>query len=166
MCKPYCSSIYGSLLIYLPQRQKLLITMIFSYIPSWFAWFVYRCSRSDVFCKKGILRNFGKLTGKHLRQRLFLIKWQVYDPQFIKKETLAQVFSSEFSEISKKTFFHRTPLVAASVISHDQAILTYQPLQNIIFTFYEHDSPTFRRWNCWNQISLMSYRKYFNDKFH
>ena len=103
MCKPHCSSIYGSLLIYLPQRQKLLITMIFSYIPSWFAWFVYRCSRSDVFCKKGILRNFGKLTGKHLRQRLFLIKWQVYDPQFIKKETLAQVFSSEFSEISKNT---------------------------------------------------------------
>ena len=33
---------------------------------------------------------------------------------FIKKETLAQVFSCEFSEISKNTFFHRTPLVAAS----------------------------------------------------
>ena len=34
---------------------------------------------------------------------------------FIKKETLAQVFSSEFSEISKNTFFQRTPPVAASV---------------------------------------------------
>ena len=34
---------------------------------------------------------------------------------FIKKETLAQVFSCEFCEISKKTFFDRTPLVAASV---------------------------------------------------
>ena len=33
---------------------------------------------------------------------------------FIKKETLAQVFSCEFCEISKNTFFHRTPLVAAS----------------------------------------------------
>ena len=32
----------------------------------------------------------------------------------IKKETLAQVFSCEFSEIPKNTFFHRTPLVAAS----------------------------------------------------
>ena len=29
------------------------------------------------------------------------------------KETLAQVFSSEFCEISKNSFFHRTPLVAA-----------------------------------------------------
>ena len=33
---------------------------------------------------------------------------------FIKKETLAQVFSCEFCKISKSTFPHRTPLVAAS----------------------------------------------------
>ena len=32
---------------------------------------------------------------------------------FIKKETLAQGFSSEFCEISKNTFLHRTPLVTA-----------------------------------------------------
>ena len=32
----------------------------------------------------------------------------------IKKETLAQVFSCEFCEISKNTFYYRTPLVAAS----------------------------------------------------
>ena len=33
---------------------------------------------------------------------------------FIKKETLAQVFSCEFSEISENTFSYRTPPVAAS----------------------------------------------------
>ena len=33
---------------------------------------------------------------------------------FIKKETLAQVFSCEFCEISKNTSFYRTTLVAAS----------------------------------------------------
>ena len=33
---------------------------------------------------------------------------------FIKKETLAQVFSCEFCKISKNTFSHRTPPVAAS----------------------------------------------------
>ena len=32
----------------------------------------------------------------------------------LKKQTLAQVFSCEFCEISKNTFFHRTPPVAAS----------------------------------------------------
>ena len=33
---------------------------------------------------------------------------------FFKKETLAKVFSCEFCVISKNTFFHGTPLVAAS----------------------------------------------------
>ena len=71
-------------------------------------------SRSEVFCKKGVLRNFTKFTGKHLCQSLFFNK--VAGPgqacNFIKKETLAQVFSCEFCEISKNTFFYRTPLVA------------------------------------------------------
>ena len=40
-----------------------------------------------------------------------------YACNFIKKETLAQVFSCEFCEISKSTFFDRTPLVAALVES-------------------------------------------------
>ena len=65
-----------------------------------------RSSRPEVFCKKGILRNFTKFTGKHLCQGLFLIKF------FIK--TLAQVFSCEFCEIFKNTIFYRTPLVATS----------------------------------------------------
>ena len=43
-------------------------------------------------------------TGKHLCQRAC---------NFIKKETLAQVFSYEFCDVSKNSFFYRTPLVAA-----------------------------------------------------
>ena len=48
--------------------------------------------------------NFAKFKGEHLCQSLF----------FIKKETLRQVFSFEFGEISENTFFDRTPLVTAS----------------------------------------------------
>ena len=51
--------------------------------------------------KKGVLRNFAKFTGKHLCQSL-------------KKETLAQVFSCEFCEISTTTFSYRTPPVTPS----------------------------------------------------
>ena len=43
----------------------------------------------------------------------FLIKLQA-SGKFVKKDTLAQVFSCEFCEPSKNTFFSRTPLVAAS----------------------------------------------------
>ena len=35
-------------------------------------------------------------------------------PTILLKETLAQVFSCKFCEISKNTFIHRTPLVAGS----------------------------------------------------
>ena len=34
---------------------------------------------------------------------------------YMQNETLVQVFSCEFCEISKNTFLHRTPLVASSV---------------------------------------------------
>ena len=42
----------------------------------------------------------------------FKIKLQASDCNFIKKETRAQVFYREFSEIYKNTFFYETPLVA------------------------------------------------------
>ena len=45
----------------------------------------------DVFYKKGVLRNFAKLTGKHLCQNLFFNKAAGLGPAIIKKETLAQV---------------------------------------------------------------------------
>ena len=41
---------------------------------------------------------------------------------FIKKETLAQVLSCEFCEISKNTFFYRTSPVAASVTYNNTAL--------------------------------------------
>ena len=53
-----------------------------------------RSSRPEVFCKKGVLRNFAKFTGKHKYQSLFFNK---------------------VGEISKSTFFHRTSPVDASV---------------------------------------------------
>ena len=77
----------------------------------------YRSSRREVLCKKGVLRNFTKFTGKHLCQSLFFNKVAGQACNFIKKETLAQVFSCEFCGISKNTFLRRTPPVVASGIT-------------------------------------------------
>ena len=66
---------------------------------------LYGSSRPEVFCKKGVLRNFTKFTGKHLCQSLFFNKVAGQACNFIKKETLAQVFPCEFCEISKNIFF-------------------------------------------------------------
>ena len=103
----------------------------------------HRSSRPEVFCKKGVPKNFAKFTGKHLCRSLFLTKLQALGLElywkvvlrnfakftwkhlcqslfvnktcnFMKKETLVQAFSCEFCEISKNTFYYRTPLMAAS----------------------------------------------------
>ena len=58
---------------------------------------VQRCSVKR--CSKGVLRNFAKFTGKRLCQSLFFNKVAGLRPKscnFIKNETMAQVFSYEF----------------------------------------------------------------------
>ena len=66
----------------------------------WVKFPIYRSSHRRCSVRKGVLRNFAKFTGKHLCQSLFFNKVAV-----IKKEVLAQVFSCDFCEISKNTFF-------------------------------------------------------------
>ena len=56
-------------------------------------WPIFRSSRPELFCKKEAFN-------------------------FIKKKTLTQVFSCEFCQISRNTFFHRTPPVAAFEFSY------------------------------------------------
>ena len=58
-----------------------------------------RSCRQRCSVRKGVLRNFTKFTGRHLRQSLY------FNKDFIKIETLAQVFSCEFCKISKNIFF-------------------------------------------------------------
>ena len=70
---------------------------------------VQRCSVKKVFFK--ISQNSQENTCTRVS---FLTKLQAWN--FIKKETLAQVFSCEFCEISINTFSYRTPLMNASVI--------------------------------------------------
>ena len=89
-------------------------------------------SRPEVFCKKSVFRNFAEFSGKHLCQTLFFNNVAGLGPRacnFIKKEVLAQVFSCEFCEISKNTFFHRTPLVAAW--GENKSPLACSDLQNL-----------------------------------
>ena len=62
-----------------------------------------------MFCKRGVLKNFAKFTGKHQYQRKM--------PEacnFTKTETLTQLFSCEFCETFQNTFFYKTPPMAAS----------------------------------------------------
>ena len=59
----------------------------------------------------GVLRNFPKFTGKHLCHSLFFNKVAGLRLQVFSK--FAKI--CEFCEISKNTFYYRTPLVAAMI---------------------------------------------------
>ena len=63
-----------------------------------------------MFCKKGDLKNFAEFTGKLLSQSLFLKKLQ------------AQVFSCEFYEIFKNTFF--TEHIRATASKHFTLVIS------------------------------------------
>ena len=75
----------------------------------------------ELFCKKGVLRNFAKFIGKHLCWRLFLIELQEVC-SFIKMKLRNRLFLVEFSKLFRtnnlKTenhcfwnlFFHWTAL--------------------------------------------------------
>ena len=105
-------------------------------------------SRPEMFCKRGVPRNFAKFTAKLLRQSLFFNKLQASGLQLnIKKETLIQLFSSEFSEISKNTVLCRTPLVAGSV---DVAVLR----DSLLFGHWEK---TYLAENLFITASVFSY---------
>ena len=59
----------------------------------------------EVFHKKSVLKSFAKFTGNTCAGVSFLIKLEAFN--FIKIETAVQVFSFEFCEIFKNTFFRK-----------------------------------------------------------
>ena len=87
-----------------------------------------------MFYRKDVPRNFEKFTEKHLSQNLFFNKVAGLRPglrpkacNFIKKETLAQVFSCKFCEISKNSFLYRIPPVTV-----DMSNIGYRLRSNLI----------------------------------
>ena len=58
-----------------------------------------------MFCKKGILKNFAKLTGKHLCLSLFLIKLHAWLAALLKKRLWYKCFSVNFAKLLRTPFF-------------------------------------------------------------
>ena len=74
----------------------------------------YRRSCSQMFFKIHVLKNFTIFTEKHVSEQSESLFDKVAGLQFFQKETPTQVFSCEYCEIFKDSFFNRTPLIAAS----------------------------------------------------
>ena len=83
---------------------------------------LFRSSHPEVFCKERFLEISQNSQGNTCIRVSFLIKLQLKAFNFIKKETLAQVFSCEFCEISKNTFLTEHVWATAS----DELIFPFQ----------------------------------------
>ena len=66
---------------------------------------MYRSSRPEVFCKKGVLRNFAKFTGKHLFQSLFFNKVAGRPVTLLKKRLWHRCFPVNFTKFLRTPFF-------------------------------------------------------------
>ena len=69
---------------------------------------------SKGFFKESVTRNFAEFKIKYLCRNFFFDKVKLWIFNFIKNESLAQVFSCEFCEICKKTFFAEHDRATAS----------------------------------------------------
>ena len=67
-----------------------------------------RSSHQRCSVKKSVLKNFAKFTGKHLRQSFFFNKVAGAACNFIKKETLTQVFPVNFTKFLRIPFLQKT----------------------------------------------------------
>ena len=65
-----------------------------------------RSSRLKVFCKKAVLKNFAKFTGKHLCQSLFFNKVADLRPAtLLKKRLWHRCFPVDFAKLLRTPFF-------------------------------------------------------------
>ena len=85
--------------------------------PQTMLWRLLRSSDPEVFCKKGVFKNFAKFIGKHLPQSLLMTC------NFIKKATLAQVFSCEFCKILPEHFLTEHLQATVSYFYEDIKVL-------------------------------------------
>ena len=68
----------------LTQEANMNIQLVFKHYKA----VTYRSSRPEVFCKKGVLKDFVKLTEKHLCQSLFFNKVAALRPATLLRKTL------------------------------------------------------------------------------
>ena len=95
------------------KNNKICIRKLFIHFRSMFYFYNpenvrnYRSRSQEVFCKKGVYRNFAKFTGKHLCQSLFFNKvagLSLSLQLYLKKVSFTGVFPVNFAKLLRTCF--------------------------------------------------------------
>ena len=90
-------------------------------------WFT--SSRPEVYCKKGVLRNFEKFTGKQLRQNLFNKVAGLRPATLLKKRLWHRRFPVNFAEFLRTPFLRehlRWMLLLLFIVDKSQFMLLFR----------------------------------------
>ena len=90
---------YGKLSRLFKDRRQISLVILINFYSSW----NHGSSHPEVFCKKVVLRNFTKFTGKHLCQRSFLLI-SCRPEALLKKSLWHRCFPVNFAKC-QRTFF-------------------------------------------------------------
>ena len=89
----------------LPQVTLMLLRIFGSTVLT-VSFKIFRSSHPEVFCKKGVVKNFAKFTGKHLCWSLFLNKVTGFKTATLLKERIQhKCFPVNFSKLLTVAFF-------------------------------------------------------------
>ena len=96
---------------------------------------ISRSSRLELLCIKGVFRNFGKFTGKHLCQSVFFNKVAGLGPAtLLKKRCWPRCFPVNVAKfLSKNNFFKNTSWQLLLYLLHVRVMLTIVKVFIILF---------------------------------
>ena len=132
----------------IPENSDRIAT-IFAKSINELVWFIshnlYRSSHPEVFCKKGVLRNFAKFTGKHLCQSLSFNKvaglWLLMRLVRWKAVICFSMHKNLFKRLSLYLFFFIRPFVSISIlnfIANDLVVFLF--LESLRLISFPHNS--------------------------
>ena len=112
---------------------------------------VRRCSVKKLFFE--IAQNSHKTP---VQESLFIWSSRPQAYNFIKKETLSQVFSCEFGTIYNNTFYYRTSLVAASDMSCIIYLFHLILEHNLGINFYQQTTSPNKLQSRWKKKKILN----------
>ena len=143
-------------------QSRIVLAVSFSCIVNRITW-RYSSSRSQMFLKVGVLKNFANFTGKQLRWYFFLIKLKALSPATLLKDCDTGVFLWNLWSFKEYIFQQYTSggcfLRQAAVKVCSKTFSDISSTNKSLITCYIHKDKLI--WKCIHLSEICSHRAFF-----